>query len=150
MLARLAVAGAAGGVVGLERSRRGDRPAGFRTLALVAMGAAAFMLVSIAGFSGLDAAADPARVGAQVATGVAFIGAGVVVRSGRRGVRGLTTAAAIWMSAAIGLAAGAGMYVFALGGAALTAALLALPRANGLDDPRSRDEGDAVEGPPRS
>ena len=80
MLARLVVAGVAGAIVGFER-RHPDRPAGVRTLALTAMGAAMFTLASIHGF-GDDPTRDPARVAAQVATGVGFIGAGAILRSG--------------------------------------------------------------------
>ncbi|MBC8453056.1 MAG: MgtC/SapB family protein, partial [Chloroflexi bacterium] len=119
MLLRIAFASIVGGIIGFER-RRAARPAGIRTLALVAMGAAAFTVVSIFGFAGEAGEEgqfrDPARIAAQVATGVGFIGAGTMIRSGGV-VRGLTTAAGIWMSAALGVAAGAGMYVFAIGGA---------------------------------
>ena len=129
MLLRIAIAAVVGGIIGFER-RRAARPAGIRTMSLVAMGASAFTVVSIFGFTGEDENQfrDPARVAAQVATGVGFIGAGTMIRSGEM-IRGLTTAASIWMSAALGVAAGAGMYVFALGGAVLaTAILLGLPR----------------------
>jgi putative Mg2+ transporter-C (MgtC) family protein len=123
MLARLVVAATAGGLIGWERRASGHL-VGIRTLSLVATGSAIFALVSAVGF--LDA--DPARVAAGVATGVGFIGAGtILVRGGT--LHGLTTAAAIWASAALGLAAGAGMYVLALGGAVLvTAILVLLPR----------------------
>ncbi|MDA1280024.1 MAG: MgtC/SapB family protein [Chloroflexi bacterium] len=139
MLFRIAFAALVGGVIGFER-RRAARPAGIRTLALVSMGAAAFTVVSIFGFADGDGQfRDPARIAAQVATGVGFIGAGTMVRSGAT-VRGLTTAAGIWMSAALGVAAGAGMYVFALGGAAIAVAiLLLLPRR--ID---SEEKGDAA------
>ncbi len=116
MLARIAFAALVGGIIGFER-RRAVRPAGIRTLALVAMGAAAFTVVSIFGFkddtNGVQQLRDPARIAAQVATGVGFIGAGTMIRFGEV-VRGLTTAAGIWMSAALGVAAGAGMYIFAI------------------------------------
>jgi putative Mg2+ transporter-C (MgtC) family protein len=139
MLIRIAFAGIVGGIIGFER-RRADRPAGIRTMSLVAMGAAAFTVVSIFGFKGEEGQLrDPARIAAQVATGVGFIGAGTMIRSGGV-VRGLTTAAGIWMSAALGVAAGAGMYVFAFGGAVLaTAILLGLPRK-----PEAEEENDAL------
>jgi len=128
MLIRIAFAALVGGIIGFER-RRAARPAGIRTMALVAMGAAAFTVVSIFGFADEEGQLrDPARIAAQVATGVGFIGAGTMIRSGEM-VRGLTTAAGIWMSAALGVAAGAGMYVFALGGSLIAIAiLLSLPR----------------------
>lgn len=128
MLLRIVVAAIVGGIIGFER-RRSAHAAGIRTLALVAMGAAAFTVVSIFGFTdGDNQFRDPARVAAQVATGVGFIGAGTMIRSGEM-VRGLTTAAGIWMAAGLGVAAGTGMYVFALGGAILaTAILYGLPR----------------------
>lgn len=109
MLARLALAALVGGIIGIER-RHPDRPAGVRTLALTAIGAAAFTLVSIHGFGDESATRDPARVAAQVATGVGFIGAGTIIRYGSS-VRGLTTATAIWLAASLGMAAGTGMYV---------------------------------------
>ena len=134
MLARIAFAAIVGGIIGFER-RRVARPAGIRTLALVAMGSSAFTVVSIFGFTGQEGQfRDPARIAAQVATGVGFIGAGTMIRSGGV-VRGLTTAAGIWMSAALGVAAGSGMYVFALGGALIATAILGLlPRAVELED----------------
>ena len=132
MLARLALAALVGGIIGIER-RHPDRPAGVRTLALTAMGAAAFTLVSIHGFGDESPTRDPARVAAQVATGVGFIGAGTIIRYGGS-VRGLTTATAIWLAASLGMAAGAGMYVLSLGGAVLAAAVLyLLPRRPGED-----------------
>lgn len=128
MLLRIATAAIVGGIIGFER-RRAARPAGIRTLALVAMGASAFTVVSIFGFNVEENQfRDPARVAAQVATGVGFIGAGTMIRSGGV-VRRLTTAAGIWMSAALGVATGAGMYIFAFGGAVVaTAILFGLPR----------------------
>jgi putative Mg2+ transporter-C (MgtC) family protein len=134
MIARMAFAAIVGGIIGFER-RRAARPAGIRTLSLVAMGSSAFTVVSIFGFTGQEGQLrDPARIAAQVATGVGFIGAGTMIRSGGV-VRGLTTAAGIWMSAALGVAAGAGMYIFALGGALIATAILGLlPRSVELQD----------------
>ncbi len=102
IVARLLVAALVGGIIGVER-RHADRPAGLRTLALVAMGAAAFTLVSTLGFTEGETPGDPARVAAQVATGVGFIGAGTIIRYGAS-VRGLTTASAIWVAASLGMA----------------------------------------------
>lgn len=125
---RLVFAGLVGGIVGFER-RQSGRIAGIRTLSLVAMGSAVFTLVSVYGFVDLIGE-DPSRVASSVAAGVGFIGAGAIVRQGS-GVRGITTAAAIWASAALGMAAGTGMYVLALTGALLTTVTLGLiPRSD--------------------
>ena len=103
---KLVLAALMGGAVGYER-KAAEKPAGMRTLALVSIGAAAFTLVSIHGFG---SGADPARVSAQIVTGIGFLGAGASLRSGLT-VQGLTTAASIWAVAAIGVAIGTGMYL---------------------------------------
>jgi putative Mg2+ transporter-C (MgtC) family protein len=124
-LLRVAVAAALGGAVGLERELR-DREAGFRTHMLVAVGSALFTLVSAYGFrdflvhGGSVVRADPTRIAAQIVTGIGFLGAGAIIRQGLS-IRGLTTAATLWVVAAIGLAAGAGYY-----SAAVITTLLAL------------------------
>src|ERR1700759_3145844 len=107
------------GAVGLERETR-DQPAGVRTHVLVGMGAAVFTLISAYGFSGIHGAApiDPSRVAAQVVTGVGFLGAGAIIHQGMA-VRGLTTAAAVWISAAIGMAAAIGFYALGFAGTAI-------------------------------
>ena len=104
---RLLLAGALGAVVGAERELRGH-PAGVRTQALVALAAALFTGVGSTAFSG--AAADPTRIAAGVATGIGFIGAGVILHD-RGSVRGLTTAATLWLRAALGVAGGAGAII---------------------------------------
>ena len=108
------------GAIGFERESR-DQPAGVRTHVLVGMGAAIFTLISAYGFAGLatpGAPIDPTRIAAQIVTGVGFLGAGAIIHQGMA-VRGLTTAAAVWISAAIGMAAGIGFYSLAFTGAAL-------------------------------
>jgi putative Mg2+ transporter-C (MgtC) family protein len=105
---RLLLAGLYGGAIGYER-RQADKPAGLRTLSLVAIGAALFTLISAFGFG----VGDPARVAAQIVTGIGFLGAGAILRSGTT-VHGLTTAASIWLAAAVGMAVGAGMYIVSL------------------------------------
>jgi putative Mg2+ transporter-C (MgtC) family protein len=108
------------GAIGLERETR-DQPAGVRTHVLVGMGAAIFTLISAYGFSDLErpgAPIDPTRIAAQIVTGVGFLGAGAIIHQGLA-VRGLTTAAAVWISAAIGMACGVGFYTLALAGSAL-------------------------------
>jgi putative Mg2+ transporter-C (MgtC) family protein len=123
-LLRVAVAAALGGAVGLERELR-DREAGFRTHMLVAVGSALFTLVSAYGFrdflvhGGSVVRADPTRIAAQIVTGIGFLGAGAIIRQGLS-VRGLTTAATLWVAAAIGIAAGAGYYSGAVLGTVVT------------------------------
>jgi putative Mg2+ transporter-C (MgtC) family protein len=113
-LARLSLAAALGGAIGFERELR-DREAGLRTHLLVCLGSALFTIVSAYGFrefltSGDQVIrADPTRIAAQIVTGIGFLGAGAIIRQGLT-VRGLTTAATLWVSAAIGIAAGAGYY----------------------------------------
>ena len=138
MLVRVLVGALVGAVVGLER-RYSGKSAGLRTLGLVGAGSAAFTVVSIYGFEGQD----QARVAAQVVSGIGFLGGGAILRH-RGDVRGLTTAAAIWVAAALGLAAGAGLYVVAVGGAVLaTAVMLLLPHDIGVQTERSEeDDGD--------
>lgn len=107
MLVRLAIAAGLCAAVGLERELRGQ-PAGIRTHAVVGVGSALFTIAGAYGFDDLPAGGDPGRIAAQVASGVGFLGAGVILRHGLD-VRGLTTAATLWLSAALGVAAGAGM-----------------------------------------
>jgi putative Mg2+ transporter-C (MgtC) family protein len=114
ILLRLAVAAALGGAIGLERELR-EREAGFRTHMLVSVGSALFTLVSAYGFhdflvkGGAEVRTDPTRIAAQIVTGIGFLGAGAIIRQGFS-VRGLTTAATLWVVAAIGLSSGAGYY----------------------------------------
>jgi putative Mg2+ transporter-C (MgtC) family protein len=117
-LLRLAVACALGTAIGFERELR-DREAGVRTHLLVSLGAALFMILSAYGFHDVLGGGsgriqlDPSRVAAQIVTGIGFLGAGAIIRQGLS-VRGLTTAATLWLVAAIGMAAGAGYYSAAL------------------------------------
>ena len=110
IVARLVLAAAVGGFVGLERELRGY-PAGIRTLALVAIGATLFTEISQL-LGGND------RVAAQIVTGIGFIGAGLIFREGYS-VRGITTAATIWAVAAMGMAIGVQLYIVAISGAVL-------------------------------
>ncbi|MDW7651136.1 MAG: MgtC/SapB family protein [Bacillota bacterium] len=113
LMLRLVLAGLLGGFVGYERERH-NRPAGLRTHILVCLGSALVMIVSTAGFGGeMGVRGDQARIAAQVVTGIGFLGAGTIMRQGSA-VRGLTTAASIWVVAAVGLAAGIGLYLAAV------------------------------------
>jgi putative Mg2+ transporter-C (MgtC) family protein len=113
-LVRVVVAAALGGAIGLERELD-EQSAGLRTHIVVAVGSALFTLVSAFGFrefltSGQPIVrADPTRIAAQIVSGIGFLGAGAIIRQGFN-VRGLTTAAALWIVAAIGMAAGAGYW----------------------------------------
>lgn len=117
-LLRLALAAVLGGLIGVERELR-EREAGLRTHLLVALGSALFTIVGAYGFhdflnSGASVVrADPTRIAAQIVTGIGFLGAGAIIRQGLS-VRGLTTAATLWVVAAVGLAAGAGYYSVAV------------------------------------
>lgn len=104
---KLLIASALGALVGTERESRGH-PAGVRTQALVALASALLTGVGAEGFAG--ASADPTRIASQVVTGIGFIGAGVILKQGGT-VRGLTTAATLWLSAALGVAVGAGLVI---------------------------------------
>jgi putative Mg2+ transporter-C (MgtC) family protein len=119
---RLVVAALLGAAIGLEREIH-DHPAGMRTHLLVSLGSALFTVVSIFGFVGVlgtgqGAPVDPSRVAAQVVTGIGFLGAGAILKFGTT-VRGLTTAASLWATAAIGMAVGAADYVLASVGTAI-------------------------------
>ena len=105
---RILVAGLLGGLIGFEREFRA-KEAGVRTHFIVALGSALFMIISQYAFTGQF---DHARVAAQVVSGIGFIGAGVIIFQ-KNVVRGITTAAGLWVAAAIGLACGAGMYALA-------------------------------------
>ncbi|MHB8073948.1 MgtC/SapB family protein [Desulfosporosinus fructosivorans] len=106
---RLLLACVFGGVVGFERERQ-DSPAGFRTHILVSLGSALIMVLSMYGFNDFNSVnKDPARLAAQVVSGIGFLGAGTILRD-NTSIKGLTTAASLWVVAAIGLAAGAGFY----------------------------------------
>lgn len=121
-LLRLTVALLLGAAIGWERELQ-RMPAGFRTHALVGLGSATFTVVSAFAFPG--SGADPTRIAAQIVTGVGFLGGGAILHY-RGNVRGLTTAASLWAVSAIGMAAGAGLYLVALGAAILVIATLVL------------------------
>lgn len=109
IIKRLILATIVGGLIGMEREVN-NRPAGLRTHILVSLGSALIMLVSIDGFYGIG---DPARLASQVVSGIGFLGAGTIMRTGNN-INGLTTAASLWVSAGIGLAMGSGYYLGAI------------------------------------
>jgi putative Mg2+ transporter-C (MgtC) family protein len=119
---RLTVGLVLGAVIGFERELH-RQPAGFRTHSLVALGAALFTVVSAFGFTGDNV--DPTRIAAQIVSGIGFIGAGTILQY-RGHIRGLTTAASLWSVAAIGTAAGAGLYVVAVVGTLLILVILSI------------------------
>lgn len=122
LLLRVALAGLLGGLIGLERQLRA-KDAGLRTHVLVGIGSALFMIVSKYGFEDIlqenHVALDPSRVAAQVVSGVGFLGAGTIIIQ-KQIVKGLTTAAGMWVTSAIGLVIGSGMYAIGIYGAFMT------------------------------
>ncbi|MBI4520731.1 MAG: MgtC/SapB family protein [Gemmatimonadetes bacterium] len=132
LLARLLLAAFLGGAVGIERELQG-KPAGLRTNMLICLGAALLTDISVllSTSAAPGAVADPARIAAQIVTGVGFLGAGTIIQA-RGHVTGLTTAATLWVVAAVGIAVGARAYVEALGATALI--LIALIPLRYLED----------------
>lgn len=119
---RLTVGLILGAIIGFERELH-RQPAGFRTHSLVSLGAALFTVVSAFGFAG--PLVDPTRIAAQIVSGIGFIGAGTILQY-RGHIRGLTTAASLWSVAAIGTAAGAGLFVVAIVGTLLILVILSI------------------------
>jgi putative Mg2+ transporter-C (MgtC) family protein len=130
---KLIVSALLGGAIGFERKRKGQI-AGSRTFALISMGATLVMLVSCAIpqlFGHLANGGDPARIAAQVVSGIGFLGAGAIIQT-KASVRGLTTAAGIWVSAGLGLAVGIGLYAIAF--VAMIFILITLVVINNIDN----------------
>lgn len=121
-----------GGAIGFEREYR-SKEAGFRTHFLVGLGSALFMVLSLHGFDDIETQAgviiqrDPARMAAQVVSGIGFIGAGTIIFR-KNVVKGLTTAAGLWVTSAIGMAAGVGMY-----GVAVAATVMVIVCLEGMN-----------------
>ena len=122
MILRLLLAAALGAIIGYQRERA-SKPAGLRTHTLICLGAALFTIASIYGFG---VAADPSRLAAGIVAGIGFLGAGAIIRT-REHLVGLTTAATIWSVAAVGLAAGAGLYIISAVTTAIILIILLLP-----------------------
>ena len=134
-LIRVLVAAGLAAAIGVEREFH-QKPAGLRTNILIGMGSALFMILSIEIARGFGGAAD--RIAAQIVTGIGFLGAGAIMRSGHS-VHGLTTAATIWVNAAIGMTAGAGAFGLALGTTIVTLIVLAaLPPIESFFERRAR------------
>ena len=119
MFLRLLQALVLGALIGYERERAG-KPAGVRTHGMVALGAALF---TVAALSGFGPSTDPSRIVAQIVSGIGFLGAGAILQQ-RGSVHGLTTAASLWVTAAIGVTVGIGMFVMSLETAVLVFLLL--------------------------
>lgn len=122
---RIAIAFLLGAIIGIERERW-SKAAGLRTHMLVSGGSAIFTVASAYLFADADGSSDPGRVAAQIVTGIGFLGAGAIIRSGG-GVSGLTTAATIWVAAGLGMLAGLGAYGLALVSIGFTMLALVLP-----------------------
>jgi putative Mg2+ transporter-C (MgtC) family protein len=118
IIVRLLLAAGIGGLLGAEREMR-HKSAGFRTNILIAVGSCVFTLIALGFGNG-----DPTRVPGQIVTGIGFLGGGVILHSGTERVHGMTTAALIWVNAALGTAAGAGEMRLAIIGAGLTLAVM--------------------------
>jgi putative Mg2+ transporter-C (MgtC) family protein len=129
LLGRLALACVLAGALGWER-QMGRQPAGLRTHMLVSLGSASFTIAGIYGVAGHGTVQDAGRIAAQIVVGIGFIGAGSIWRSSgdERVIRGLTTAAAIWVAASIGMMCGYGLYVLAVGSALIALVVLRLLR----------------------
>ncbi|MEP7292382.1 MAG: MgtC/SapB family protein [Chloroflexota bacterium] len=131
---QLALAAFLGGMIGLDRERK-QRDAGLRTHILVGTGACLFTVLSMLAFPG----GDPGRVASQILPGIGFLGAGTILKHGRS-VHGLTTAASIWITAAIGMAVGTGAWFLALCGTLLIWFVLAVIRRIEWDKSRKLDQ----------
>ena len=110
LLVRVILCIVLGGILGMERTRK-RRPAGMRTYMLVCLGSAAAMMTGIYMYDAYGGGFDPSRIAAQVVTGVGFLGAGTILTTRYHRVKGLTTAAGLWVAACLGLAIGAGWYL---------------------------------------
>ena len=126
-----------GGLLGIERGRK-NRPAGFRTYMLVSLGAAIVMMTNQYVFQ-TEGGSDPVRMGAQVVSGIGFLGAGSILVTGKNQVKGITTAAGLWTAGCCGLAVGIGFYEGALaGGAAIYLVMAVLQRLDNKIHSRSK------------
>jgi putative Mg2+ transporter-C (MgtC) family protein len=130
MVLRILLAAALGAVIGWQREKA-HKPAGLRTHILISMGAALFTIISIS--TSVFPTADPSRIAAGIVTGVGFLGAGTILHH-TRFIEGLTTAASIWIIAAVGTAAGAGLYVISAIATLIVFVVLLLPHPDSDDN----------------
>lgn len=139
-IARILVAIVLGGLIGVEREMSGHA-AGLRTYMLVSLGSALFMIASellASRYHGTPPGVEPSRIASMIVTGVGFLGAGIIIQSRGR-VRNVTTAAGIWVAAAVGMLAGSGFLLTGVTGTVITLIVLALlPRLEGWIDRRFR------------
>lgn len=141
---RLLLAVLVGGLIGAEREYR-DKVAGFRTIIFICLGATLFTMLSLK----LGVAGDPLRIAANVVSGVGFLGAGAILHDARR-VIGLTTAATIWLAAALGMGIGSGHYILVLSATGVVlVVLIVFPRIEGLIDSARETHTYEVTGPAR-
>lgn len=124
IVARIMIAVVLGGIIGLERGLK-NRPAGLRTYMLVCVGACLIMITNQYIYQAFETG-DPVRMGAQVVSGIGFLGAGTIVVTKRNQIKGLTTAAGLWTAAAVGLSVGIGLYEAAIIGGAVVFIVLSL------------------------
>jgi putative Mg2+ transporter-C (MgtC) family protein len=121
LIVKVVIAAVFGLMIGIER-KGGHSGAGMRTFSLIALGSALFTVIGVHAFSGTT---DQSRIPAQIVTGMGFIGAGVIWRQRMEAIHGITTAAAIWVAAAIGIAVGVGLYPLAFAVTLMTMLILA-------------------------
>lgn len=140
MTLRVVYAAVLGLLIGLQR-RGGNTGAGMRTFALICMGSALFTTVGITAF---PEGTDTSRMAAQIVTGMGFIGAGVIWRQREEAIHGITTAAAIWVTAAIGIAAGVGQYMIAAAVSIIT--MLILSRGHPIKEAKENIACETVDG----
>jgi len=140
MTVRVVYAAVLGLLIGIQR-RGGNTGAGMRTFSLICMGSALFTTVGITAF---PPGTDTSRMAAQIVTGMGFIGAGVIWRQREEAIHGITTAAAIWVTAAVGIAAGVGQYMIAAVVAIIT--MLILSRGHPLKEAKENIAGETLDG----
>lgn len=124
IMVRAVLAVILGGVLGIERGRK-NHPAGFRTYMLVCLGAAMVMMTNQYVYNEFGTS-DPVRMGAQVISGIGFLGAGTIMNTGKNQIRGMTTAAGLWTAACCGLAIGIGFYEMAIIGGVMVLAIMTI------------------------
>ncbi len=138
IILRIMVAALLGALLGYEREHLG-KEAGLRTHVLVTVGSALFTSLSLFGFDGTHAAFDPSRIASQIVIGIGFVGGGVLIHQRQR-VQGLTTAAELWVAAAIGMAMGVGWYAIAIFTTFLVFLVLSAQKLSHPDNGKSKSK----------